>query len=118
HDVTFATFVAVAINLGVAGLALMYAKSAPHKPVVEDRAASVTVIPPGTWPVYATIALSGMTALGAEIVWTRLLTLMLGGTVYTFSLILAAFLAGLGIGSSAGSAMARTVKHPRTALGI
>ncbi|HEX7121795.1 MAG TPA: fused MFS/spermidine synthase, partial [Gemmatimonadaceae bacterium] len=118
HDVTFATFVAVAINAGVAGLALAYAKSAPHTPVVEDKADRITVIPPGSWPVYATIALSGMTALGAEVVWTRLLTLMLGGTTYTFSLILAAFLAGLGIGSSAGSALARSVKHPRTALGI
>ena len=34
-------------------------------------------------------------------VWTRLLALMLGATVYTFSIILAVFLIGLGIGSSA-----------------
>ena len=44
-----------------------------------------------------------MSALGAEVVWTRLLSLMLGGTVYTFSLILAVFLIGLGIGSSLGA---------------
>ena len=62
---------------------------------------------PGTNAVYVTIALSGLTALGAEVVWTRLLSLMLGATVYTFSLILAVFLVGLGIGSSAGSFMAR-----------
>ena len=37
----------------------------------------------------STIALSGMTALGAEVVWTRLLSLLLGATTYTFSLILA-----------------------------
>ena len=49
-----------------------------------------------------TIALSGATALGAEVVWTRLLSLLLGATTYTFSLILAAFLIGLGIGSSVG----------------
>ena len=41
-----------------------------------------------------------MAALGAEVVWTRLLSLLLGGTVYTFSLILAVFLIGLGIGST------------------
>ena len=51
-------------------------------------------------------------------VWTRLLTLLLGGTVYTFSLILAAFLTGLGIGSSAGAALAKNVKNPRNALGV
>ena len=58
-------------------------------------------------PVYVAIALSGLTALGAEVVWTRLLSLMLGGTVYTFSIILAVFLVGLGIGSAVGSALAR-----------
>ena len=51
----------------------------------------------------STIGLSGATALAAEAVWTRLLSLLLGATTYTFSLILAAFLLGLGIGSSVGS---------------
>ena len=66
----------------------------------------------------STIALSGATALAAEAVWTRLLSLLLGATTYTFSLILAAFLIGLGIGSSIGSVVSRTVENPRTALGI
>ena len=48
-----------------------------------------------------------MTALGAEVIWTRMLSLLFGATVYTFSLILAVFLLGLGIGSSVGSAIAR-----------
>jgi spermidine synthase len=78
----------------------------------------VNLIPPGTWPVYTAIALSGLTALGAEVVWTRLLSLNLGGTTYTFSLILAGFLLGLGIGSSVGSSIGRSVANPRMALGI
>ena len=41
-----------------------------------------------------------MTALAAEVIWTRLLSLLFGATVYTFSLILAVFLLGLGIGST------------------
>jgi len=49
--------------------------------------------------VYVAIALSGLTALGAEVVWTRLLSLMFGATTYAFSIILGVFLAGLGIGS-------------------
>ena len=40
-------------------------------------------------------------------IWTRLLSLLFGATVYTFSLILAVFLIGLGIGSSVGSALSR-----------
>ena len=45
-------------------------------------------------------------------IWTRLLSLMLGPTVYTFSIILAVFLTGLGLGSSAGSVLARQSKKP------
>src|SRR5213079_3418957 len=73
---------------------------------------------PDAWSIYLTIALSGMTALAAEVVWTRLLSLLFGATVYTFSLILAVFLTGLGIGSSVGSALARSVARPRVALGV
>jgi spermidine synthase len=61
--------------------------------------------------------LSGLTALAAEVVWTRLLSLMLGATVYAFSIILGVFLAGLGLGSTGGSLMARGGVRPRVALG-
>ncbi len=117
HDVSFATFVAAAINFGVAGLAFLYARGAPHTPPVSDSNAPTAVVPPGSWPVLVTIGLSGMTALGAQVIWSRLLTLLLGGTVYTFSLILAAFLMGLGGGSSVGAALAKNLKNPRHALG-
>jgi spermidine synthase len=67
--------------------------------------------------VYFAIALSGLGALGAEVVWTRLLSLMLGATTYTFSIILAVVLIGLGVGSGAGAWLARGVRRPRVALG-
>ena len=62
-------------------------------------------------PIYVTAALSGFTALGAEVVWTRQLSLLFGASVYTFSLILAVFLAGLGIGGLAGTALSRRVQR-------
>ena len=68
--------------------------------------------------VYLAIGVSGLCALGGEIVWTRLLALLLGGTVYTFSIILAVFLAGLGIGSTAGARLARATARPQRALGV
>jgi spermidine synthase len=71
---------------------------------------------PGATLVYVAIALSGLTALGAEVVWTRLLSLLLGGTVYTFSIILAVFLFGLWAGSSGGAYLARRLSQPRWAL--
>ena len=58
-----------------------------------------------------------MTALASEVLWTRLLALAVGATVYAFSLILAAFLFSLGVGSSLGAALARRTRDPRVALG-
>lgn len=122
HDVVVATTVALALNVAVAAAA--WALAGKMKYEARDTAPVASVVkpklfdaPPGSMPVYITIALSGFTALGSEVVWTRLLSLNLGATTYTFSLILAVFLTGLGIGSSTGAVLARTVKNARTALG-
>jgi spermidine synthase len=117
YDVQTASFVAVAINVVIAVLAFGAAKAADYEPGVEDRSAPLFAIPKGAGQVYLTIALSGMSALGSEVVWTRVLSLLLGQTTYTFSLILATFLTGLAIGSSGGAVIARTVQDPRRALG-
>src|SRR6185436_7802323 len=70
----------------------------------------------GLWPIYLSIALSGLTALACEVIWTRTLSLLFGATVYTFSLILAVFLVGLGIGSTLGSAASQQLRRPRVML--
>lgn len=54
---------------------------------------------PRTPMVYVFFFVSGITALVYEIVWTRMLTLTFGHTVYSVSVVLAAFMAGLGFGS-------------------
>jgi spermidine synthase len=114
-DVSVATFVAVAINVVVAAIGLMLAKATPYDAVETAPAAAVRA--DGAASVYVVIALSGFTALASEVIWTRVLSLLFGASTYTFSLILAVFLFGLGIGSSAGSAMASRLTRPRLALG-
>ena len=49
--------------------------------------------------IYFLFFCSGVTALIYEIVWTRMLTLVFGHTVFSVSVVLAAFMAGLGFGS-------------------
>ncbi len=117
HDMVIATYVAVAINGLAASIGWLLAMRAPPMPAAAPRPATHPAPVPGGWIVYSTIAISGLCALGAEVVWTRLMALMLGGSVYTFSLILAVFLTGLGIGSSAGAYLAREKIAPRAALG-
>jgi spermidine synthase len=118
-DMAVATYVAVAINLalGLAGLGLSSRRHHAHAIGEVEHAAAATSVGKGRIVfVYIAIGISGLSALGAEVVWTRLLSLLLGGTVYTFSIILAVFLCGLWLGSSAGASAAVRVSHPILAL--
>jgi spermidine synthase len=117
-DMATATYVAAAINAAVALISFSLAIFAPaHAELSGLRAVRAPLRPSArVRGVYAAIALSGACALGAEVVWTRLLGLMLGATVYTFSIILAVFLAGLALGSGGGSLLALIVQ-PRAAIG-
>ncbi len=120
-DMATATYAAAAINATVALIAFLLSRKAPLQAGADDVASPVpnsaeATAMPGVWTVYATIALSGATALGAETVWMRLLGLTMGATVYTFSIILAVFLVGIGVGGGAGAWLSRVVQ-PRTALG-
>ena len=106
HDMAFANGVAVALNLAVAGVAWAMSRRESAPPARTLVASESN--PRASRSVHLAIAISGFCALGAEVVWTRLLSLMLGPTVYTFSIILGIFLAGLGIGSAAGSRQTAT----------
>src|SRR5688572_16536525 len=122
-DMNTATYVAAAINFAVGGLGLLVAANTPATLTSTDsdarsEAASPAVKISGDRAlVYVAIALSGFCALAAQVIWTRVLSLLFGASSYTFSLILAVFLIGLGIGSSIGSIIAKTVERPRVALG-
>jgi len=114
-DVWVATVAAVAINLAIAFVAYRIAgrtaevAAPPTAAEVESGGTLQTPPPAAASPitssarsgrqVYLAAALSGLTALGAQVLWTRLLTLLFGATVYAFSIILAVFLGGLGIGA-------------------
>jgi spermidine synthase len=117
YDMATATFVAAAINGLVALGSWKLSRTTPERAPAEAAATAATSGIARFWPAYVAIALSGATALGAEVVWTRLLGLLFGATVYTFSIILAIFLVGIAIGSGAGSMISRSMR-PRAALGI
>ena len=140
-DVIVATFVALLFNVAVAALAAVLSRYAlyeaaggsseeasegPSDEEDEDSSGEDEDGARGVSQVFAArhrtvllaIGLSGITALGAEVVWTRLMGLMLGATTYTFSIILAVFLTALGVGSVAGSYVSRTSPNPRTAFAV
>ncbi len=106
HDMHTATFVAVALNAAVAAGAFALARARPEAAQRDPSRdlAAVAISAPTTpaWIIYLAIGLSGMSALGAEVIWTRLFGLLLSHTTYTFSIILAVFLIGIGLGSGRG----------------
>jgi spermidine synthase len=118
YDMAAGTYTAAAINGAVALLGFALAAVVPASRAAADGVKPTEPVKraPGAALVYVAIAFSGLSALGAEVVWTRLLSLLLGATVYTFSIILAVFLFGLWAGSGAGSFMVRRVRSPRLAL--
>jgi spermidine synthase len=121
YDLSTATHVATAINLLIAATAFALAAATARLPVLElpqNQSVPPASAEPSTraWQIHAAIALSGATALGAEVVWTRTLSMLLLATVYVFSIILAVFLTGLAVGSAVGSSILRRI-NPAAALG-
>jgi spermidine synthase len=112
-DVYVATAAAVILNLVIATAGYALARRNPHTPVesLKETGEGWTVS-----SLHVVIALSGLTALGAQVVWTRMLSLLLGGTVYVFAVILAVFLIGLAAGSTVGSSRCRTARNPARLL--
>jgi spermidine synthase len=119
YGLAAATYAAVAINIliGLASIALAGQAGRYESERYATTSEEWRTVRGATY-IYVAIALSGLTALGAQVVWTRLLSVLLGTTVYTFSIILAVFLAGMGIGSGAGSILARSTERPKLAFGI
>ena len=131
YDMQVATYVAVALNMAVAAAAWTWggepvgavealAAVPEADPAKRSSASGVSHAADQSGAhkrVLMAIGLSGFAALAAEVVWTRMLALEFGATVYTFSLILAVFLLALGVGSSLGAVLSRRVQRPAVALG-
>jgi len=114
-DLAIATYTAVTINIAVALFSYALASRNPYRRSTSHPATPTRRLH-GSSAIYLAISLSGLCALGAQVVWTRQLSLMLGATVYTFSIILAVFLIGLGVGAGLGAMLARRTPRPRLAL--
>ena len=71
------------------------------------------------WPFAFWIALYGLAgfqALSLEIIWFRLLGVMMKASAFTFGTLLTIFLTGLGAGAALGSRLLRNVRHPGRAF--
>jgi spermidine synthase len=104
-DVNIAIWTAITIDFVVAGVAAAVARRGAA--ACEFLGSPSEGNQPRTFNVYVAIGLSGAVALSAQLIWTRVLSLCFGATVYAFSLIAATFLIGLGTGSLVGTILCR-----------
>lgn len=82
----------------------------PIKNIVRAGCSRLSGHPFGFW--LGIYAFAGFIALSYEIVWFRLLGVIAKSTAFTFGTLLTLYLAGIGLGAVAGSALATRVRHP------
>ncbi|HSZ83525.1 MAG TPA: fused MFS/spermidine synthase [Polyangia bacterium] len=122
---------AAAFNLTLAGAVLVarrfIAAPAPDTPSLEallDEAAADGRIASGALPpaplvdalsrrvALGAFIVSGATAMTLQVMWTRALAVLIGSSIFSFTIILVAFLVGLGIGSAVFGRLSQRTAHP------
>lgn len=82
--------------------------TAPSRPLAPDRMRLALAI----------AFVSGLTSLGYQVTWTRLLASGTGNTTYVFTVILATFLAGIAIGAFIFNLWISRYRHPIRVLAV
>ncbi|WP_395376212.1 fused MFS/spermidine synthase [Marinicella sp. W31] len=107
YGLEWTLYVTVAINLlvFVIGALLLYvASTSQHKPSIHrqaiDKPKKTNVENP--WVLWV-MCISGFVAFAQEVAWARLLSHILGNSLYSFAVILAIFLFGISLGALFGS---------------
>jgi spermidine synthase len=114
-------WVAVGVNVAVGVIAVAMSRAAdaadgppePHAARDPDGPGPSTS---GTWLLWA-MALSGFASLSLEVIWTRMLVLVLGTNTYAFVTMLSSFLVGIALGSLLSRRLVDRLVNRRRAFG-
>jgi len=104
---------AVLVNVLVFFLALLLARISGANTLPAIPASIATHKPTGPGWILPAILVSGFVSFTYEVLWTRLLSHLLGGTLYAFATMLATFLCGITIGAAVASFFAKTSASAR-----
>jgi spermidine synthase len=122
-----------AVNVLVFILAAMLARRVPHSapprgyeldpaappsPAAPEgvRAHSFNTFPGPAW-VLPLMLLAGAVAFFQEVLWSRMLSHVVGSSIYAFGVMVASFLVGISLGGGIGALVARTRERAAAALG-
>ncbi len=120
-----ALLTAVTVNVVIGFFCILYLVPAikegrrvltPDK-TIPPQAASVKGTPPRRFlinalPLYAILAVSAFCAMSYEVIWTKLIALLVGPTTYSFTIVLFTFITGLAMGSALFGRLADRSRNP------
>jgi spermidine synthase len=104
----------IAIACGAFAIAVRHRVSVPEPSAKAKRGRLSTAVRLAA----LTYAVSGFTAMGYEVLWTRALEHYTHNSTYAYTAMLATFLAGLGVGSAVCSRVADRFRDPLFAVGV
>jgi len=114
-------FLAAALNVSVAVAAFVLAQQLGPVPT-SSTSAGPSTLPAAAGPrplaLYAAAALTGLAALLLQMVWTRHLCVMLGGSTYALTSTLVVILLGIGLGSLLFRATVSSIVDPARAAAV
>ena len=96
----------------------------PTGPTLDELAAQTkpaetsVITPAARRAVLFAFAVSGATAMTLQVLWTRALAVIIGSSIFSFTIILLAFLIGLGSGSAAFGRLAQRFRDPVRSLAM
>ncbi len=108
--------VGVGANLTAFALALLISRGAPA-PVASAAATPRAALRPGSARMLPFMLASGAASFSYELLWTRLLGHIFGGSLYAFATMLASFLAGIALGSAFAARAATSPERAARAFG-
>lgn len=104
--VTMTVVIAAAFNAFVGFIGWRLSKSIP------TSAPEAPSGPAPFHPILALFAVTGALALAGEVLWSRVLTMLLGNSTYSLTAILVAYLVGIALGSWLMAALVPRLKRP------
>ncbi len=103
----------VSIGVGLAAWVLQR-----RLPAAGAAPPDTTAAPEAPRSFVMTASCTGLASLALEVLWTRSYTLVVGSSVYSFSLMLAAFLSGLAFGTSAYERVRLRIRAPQRFISV
>lgn len=89
----------------------------PASEAVDAAAARLGVAVP-LWPVFVIFGVSGLCSMTYQVAWTRVISLIIDSTTYSFTIIVTCFILGLALGSWLLSRMVDREPRPLLLLGL